>query len=659
MAAETELERLVVRLVGDVRGYEASLAQAQQATVKTADQIAAVQFAPGSAERGLGSIEEMVAGLERQAAASKLSAGESQRLAVAERFAADNNVSLQQALAKLAPQLERMKAAQDKLASGFETAGLKGRDLRKGLSLLGSTAILPPSAAHGVWMAVEAMETAKRAVGGLASSGSLLKGAFMGVGVGAAATAIGIGVDMLSKWSENLDKAREKAKGAFMQTVQGARTASQAMSDVSVEAITSGLEDVAGAMNPGFWRMRWDWWSSLFTGTGPVEAALGRVVDRVEESRASLARLQSDPRVQRLQREAAVERGTQASRDAAQALEEEAARTGMAEREAKRYAEAQQLARQATIPLTEALNMLAASHERQRTAEATADIGRMSLQLRELTDEADRAGQTDVQQRVTSMAQEFLRANPAVGTLQSAFEQLNPILTQTRDQLNRINLGNFRRGLRDQANTMGLTSERAELFRMAMDGVSEANLNAASAEVRQLEALRALQQPLERIEGTRAFSAEAVARIAEYERQLSAAATTASTREGLLAQQRQVQTAAQPQAQLSVGAAAQTAAQQALTVQQIQQQAGSFQTIVQQAQPAAASAPAPFTAAQPAPAQAAPQSQAPVTVQSVGFGGSEGILRDIRDILSAIRTAVGGQAAQGGQQTAPLPAGVS
>lgn len=79
--------------------------------------------------------------------------------------------------------------------------------------------------------------------------------------------------------------------------------------------------------------------------------------------------------------------------------------------------------------------------------------------------------------------------------------------------------GELTRSLREQVQLFGLSAEAAQLMRLRLDGVSESSLAAAAAHVQQLQALRRLQAPMDRIEGTVASSADAQFRIADFQRQ--------------------------------------------------------------------------------------------------------------------------------------------
>lgn len=509
MAAETELERIVVRLVGDNSDLRRTYAESRTMTDQTA--------------RG------MEAAGNRGAKA-------------------------------LAP-------AGDALAA----ISLKGRDTRKALMLIGAVDILPPGATHGLHVAAEGMELLKGRISTVVSSLGTMKGALIGTGIGALIVGVGALVAWLSKMNAQHEKARDASKEAFGSVVSGARTASQAVSDIRVGVLTKGMQDLADTVNPGFWGSIWNGLRGGILGMDLVGRDIGTMVNTAAEARRMFDRINNDPRVQRQRQDIAIERNTQASRDAAQALEEEAGRSALAERESKRYAEAQRLAREGGIGLSQALGMLSESHARQRTAEMTADIGKLQLQLREMSDEADRSHLPDVQQQVMAMAQEFQRANPAIGSLENAFAALGPTLAGVQTQINRTNMGGFLKGTREQTQAFGLSSERAQLFRMSMSGVADANIRAALAEVKHLEALNALSQPLEKIEGTRAGGVEALHRLEEYNRGLTLAAQTGSMREQLLANQQSGQASPGGMASLAGGQQAMGVQQQAFGLQQFRE----------------------------------------------------------------------------------------
>ena len=532
MAQEVELERMVVRLVGDTSQYQRSLDTAAGSTLQASGRISQSGAGAGKAVQGL-------------------------------------NLGL--------------------------------AETRKSLGLLAATGAIAPEAMHSVAVLSQGFAGLRAMVAGTVGSLLSLRGALMATGIGAVVVGLGAGIALLTKWSEEAGKARESAKSTFATITSGARTARQATSDVRVASLTEGMSELADVMNPGFWRGVWNWTQEA-VGLDPVQRKIDDVVLRAQNAQQMLRRLTDDPRLLRMNREIALERNTQASRDAAQALEEEATRSGIAEGEAKRYAEAQKLAREGSISLSQALERLAASHQRQRTAEVTRDLGKMQLQLRELRDEADRSGMSEVSARVRGMAQEFLRAHPHVGNLTNAFRMLAPALDETRRLVVQTSFSNFIYGLQQQNAVLGLSSERAELFRMSMDGLTDSQLDAGTAAVRHAEALKAMMAPLERLEGTRAGGAEALARIAEYQRAMSVAVNQGTARERLLRDQ-QLGTQA-PTGPAAAGAASVAAVGDARTIAGIR-----ATPAVPQAPTALSTAPAPAPVVPSAPSAPARTSQ--------------------------------------------------
>lgn len=548
MANEVELERMVFRLVGDNSDLRKTYDQTLALTLRTAGQVKA-------AAKGVeASVGDPFAGIGVSAANAKKSmsalggvqvpGGSSTVQIDVDTTSIKRAYERSAAMGKgFANQVKAVgRAAEDGLepaAEGMSKFDIRARDARRTLMLLGQAEIISPAAAHSVWLVSEGFSSVQRMVGGVVGSLGTLKGALIATGIGALAVGIGAMSVSLTRLSADLTIARESAAKAFVSMASGARTAQQALAEMRIGILTEGLQELTDTINPGFWQGIWNGVQGA-VGLDPVDRLLQRIIERARAAETAFAALQSNAAALAIRREAASRTLVQSSRDQAQALMVEATAAGMVDRLAQQRMVQERLAlaiRREGETLDEARNRamarLRGSFDQINAANRNIDFGRLTLQLQDLTREADRAGMTDVGSRLTAMAQEFARSNPGV-TLAESFRTLQPILRATAEQMNRLTMGNFLRDLRLQGATMGLSAERAQLFRMSLDGVSDANIMAAESEVHHLEALRALQAGLEDVQGVRFGSTEALARVAQYNNQFAAALQGASIRQRLL-----------------------------------------------------------------------------------------------------------------------------
>lgn len=203
---------------------------------------------------------------------------------------------------------------------------------------------------------------------------------------------------------------------------------------------------------------------------------------------------------------------------------------------AQRLGFAQQFAAQNFMSVNKALRLLnpqlmQMAELQDRAAHRTFD----ATQVRQLEEEADRAGLSENASRRLGLAQQY--AFDRGISLGEALDRLTGSLGRMQDAQNRASVGNFMRDVRMQGATMGLSSERARLFQMSLDGVSDANITAALAEVRHLEALRALQAGLEETQGVLSGSTAALQNVAQYENRFTAATQAATIRQRLFQDQ--------------------------------------------------------------------------------------------------------------------------
>lgn len=296
------------------------------------------------------------------------------------------------------------------------------------------------------------------------SFGTLGLGAIGGglAGLGAAGAAIGVVVSEVKRLIDLHHQANAAGNQAFQSVVTGSRTAAQAINDIRINGLTEGFRDLQRYMNPESFGDRFSNFRDVvvgsITGQGGLEVVMQRIIERVHLAQAAFQELENNQSIRNLRRVVSFERNVQGANDMAQALEEVAARSGMAANEAARYEQAQRLAREADI----------------RAADGTYDVARAQRLL---------ATQFERQRRAQ---------DTAIG----------------RD---------LARDMQMQVRSFGLSAEAAQLLRLRTEGVSEASLAAAAASAQQLQALRRLQAPMERIEAVAASSAEAQFRVAEFQ----------------------------------------------------------------------------------------------------------------------------------------------
>ena len=459
MATETEIERLVVRLVGESSDLDATYAAA---VASTKDVGKSLQDAGAAGGKGLG----------------------------------------------------EAKGALDGLA-------MSGEKTRKSLMLMSSWGGIPPEGVAMVTKLHYAFEITKGGVTGVIGSLGLLKGALAASGIGLAVLAIGAVINALSSMSKKAQEAAEASKSAFASVADGSRSIEQAMDDSRIRTMTEGLNELIDAANPGVWASIKAGVRGWFGEVNLVAEAQDRLRQRLTANAEAQRQQAADP-VYRLQlQEAQQARVTGQVRDQTRALQDQAATSTMAEREGRRYATVQAYIRDTSVTAAQAVRRFQAQFNLQRQAEVTADLGRLRMQLAELNDEADRAVLGDVEGRIAGMAQSLLRANPTVGSLANAMRLLGQTADGTQEAMTRLRANQFARSMREQIETFGMSAERAQIARLRTLGLADANIEAAEAALDHLNALRALQQPYERLTAEETRATTAAEQQAEAQRQLA------------------------------------------------------------------------------------------------------------------------------------------
>jgi len=460
VASEVEIERMVVRLVGDKAQYDQALAGAVASTDAAHGKIAqtATNLEQGAARRGAAlarSFQEPIERMERQSKDLKA--------------ALDKGLITQQQYAKAMTDM--------KVNAGGLTRSLSGA-----VAMAGNLDFTSP----------------KNALAGMAGIAGTIPGSLGVIGAaagGAIAGIIGLSTMLSKVWEDKLLSAAGKAFDAM---IDGSKTAGQALASIRVDTLADGLKELTAEMRriqvtadglaAPFARLEF-----MREGVAAGFAAgIDDVVQRAEEAQRLLREMNNNVRYQQVLREAASAR---AQRDLLNMQEELRLRretVGMTERQAQLaramrdlgpvwFREQVEAAARYEIAITEGAEALAELSAQLRDYGITTTEARArQLELMGAFEEADKL--RGLERTLEALQQATERNNQAWQAAQQVFESTRRPAELYEDQMQRLNhlfnegnldVETYGRAVRRAGNELERSRQLAASFQLAAVGSGE------------------------------------------------------------------------------------------------------------------------------------------------------------------------------------------
>ncbi len=226
------IDELVTKMVGDTASYERSMMSAAAATERSAIKI-------------IDSIKKSEKSFEGCDTAAK----------TFNRTAAILKTGLDQGAMSQGVFNRAMQQAKEDLSEAEKGVGklhLSIRDIRHAIHVMSSMGIMPHTATRGIMQAYYMFHMLNPMIGTVINSFKTLRGAMIATGVGAVVAGLAVAMSYISMLAERHTEAAKVASHAFVQMVTGAKTYAEAINDVKVESLTSGLKKTTKYMtDPG------------------------------------------------------------------------------------------------------------------------------------------------------------------------------------------------------------------------------------------------------------------------------------------------------------------------------------------------------------------------------------------------------------------------